>query len=85
MKKNIKKIQVVFNKDVPGALANWEGIMNVEKIGRVYNIITREYNEDFKAKLDKLDISFREEIDISLEDMFIYSVGGGEQYEELLK
>ena len=85
MKKNIKRIQVVFNKEVPEGLANWEGIMNVEKIGRVHNIITKEYNEAFKAKLDKLDISFREEIDMSLEDMFIYSVGGGEQYEEILK
>lgn len=37
----------------------------------------------FLNKLDSCGIMFREEIDLSLEDMFIYSVGEEVNYEEL--
>lgn len=85
MKKNIKKIQAAFKDKVPENLNDWKEVMYVEKIGRVYNIITKQYNADFKDKLNKCGILFSEEIDMSLEDMFIYSVGGDARYEEILK
>lgn len=59
--------------------------MHIEKIGRIYNIITKRYNDDFKDKLNNCGILFSEEVDMSLEDMFIYSVGGAGIYEEILK
>lgn len=85
MKKNIRKIQVVFKDEFPKGLEEWDEIITIEKIGRVYNIVTKNYNEEFINKLSSLNIMFQEEIDLSLEDMFIYSVGGDVNYEELFK
>lgn len=85
MKKTIRKIQTVFKEKAPEDIKKWDGVIKVEKIGRVYNIITNKYDEAFKKKLDDSGISFKEEIGMSLEDMFIYAVGGGLEYEEILK
>lgn len=85
MKKTIRKVQVVFKDKVPEDIEKWNGVFKVEKVGRVYSIVTNKYDEEFKKKLDNSGISFKEEIGMSLEDMFIYSVGGGVEYEEILK
>lgn len=85
MKNRIRKIQVVFKGKVPENLENWDEIIKVEKIGRVYNIITKEYNTSFQKKLHDCEVMFQEEIDLSLEDMFIYSIGGDIDYEEIFK
>lgn len=85
MKNRIRKIQVVFKDKVPEDLENWDEIIKVEKIGRVYNIITKEYNTSFQEKLHDCEVMFQEEIDLSLEDMFIYSIGGDIDYEEIFK
>ncbi|EDS76138.1 ABC transporter, ATP-binding protein [Clostridium botulinum C str. Eklund] len=83
MKQSIRKIQVVFKENPPKDLEKWDDLINVEKIGRVHNIVTKNYGEEFLNKLDSCGIMFREEIDLSLEDMFIYSVGEEVNYEEL--
>ncbi|KGM98708.1 ABC transporter ATP-binding protein [Clostridium botulinum] len=83
MKETIRKIQVVFKEEAPKDLSRWNDVMNVEKIGRVYNIVTNNYGKEFLDKLNSCGIMFQEEIDLSLEDMFIYSVGGDVNYEEL--
>lgn len=85
MKKSIRKIQVVFKDEAPEDLQNWEEVIKTEKVGRVYNIVTKDYNKEFMDKLNNCEVIFQEEIDLSLEDMFIYSVGGDVNYEELFK
>ncbi len=85
MKKSIRKIQVVFKDEAPEDLQNWEEVIKTEKVGRVYNIVTKDYNKKFMDKLNNCEVIFQEEIDLSLEDMFIYSVGGDVNYEELFK
>jgi len=85
MKRNIRKIQIVFKEEAPEDLACWKEIINVSQVGRVYNIITKEYTEELKSKLSGENIVFAEEIDLSLEDMFIYSIEGEEGYEEIFK
>lgn len=85
MKRKIRKIQVVFNNSAPADLGNWEDVVKVEKVGRVYTIITKNYSEALKEKLLKAHIAFQEEIDLSLEDMFIYSIGEENGYEEIFK
>lgn len=85
MKKTIRKVQTVFKEKAPEDIEKWDGVIKVEKVGRVYNIITNKYDEAFKKKLEDSGISFKEEIGMSLEDMFIYAVGGGLEYEEILK
>lgn len=85
MKNKIRKIQVVFKDKAPEDLGSWDEIIKVEKIGRVYNIVTKEYNTSFQKKLYDCELMFQEEIDLSLEDMFIYSIGGDIDYEEIFK
>lgn len=81
MKKNIKKLQVVFEKEINVEDLNFEEIDVVTKVGRVYNLVTKEYSDELIKKINKLNPIFIEEIDLSLEDMFIHAIGEEENYE----
>lgn len=85
MKTNIRKLQVVFKDTAPDDLKLLEGVTNVEQVGRVYYIITSKYSEDFKSTLLRKKAEFIEELDLSLEDMFLYSVGGDMKHAEIFK
>lgn len=74
MKNKIKKIQVAFKNDISEKSLNFKGVSKVSKIGRVFTIITEEYDENFIKELNKYNPLFIEEIDLSLEDIFIYKV-----------
>ena len=74
MKNKIKKIQVAFDEPVYEEDLNLKGIFKISRIGRVFNIITDEYDEEFINSLNKFKPLFIEEIDLSLEDIFIYKV-----------
>lgn len=75
MKKNVRKLQIVFAEEAPNDLKEWPGVMAVEQIGRVYHVITREYSQGFEARLKRHQLLLLEEVDLSLEDMYIYSAG----------
>lgn len=78
MKANIKKLQVVFNQDVPVDLSDWEDIHTVEKVGRVYYIITQKYSKDLEDRLYKAGAKFIEQMNLSLEEIFVYTSEEGE-------
>lgn len=83
MKKKIRKLQCVFKDDANidfTSLSKEEGILHVDKVGKVYSVITENYSEELKNRLES-NAMFVEEIDLSLEDMFIYSVGSEIDYE----
>lgn len=82
MKYKIKKIQVAFKEDIKEENFRLKGVVKITKIGRVFTIITEEYDEDFLKKLEKYDPLFIEEIDLSLEDIFIYKVDKEEHCNE---
>lgn len=74
MKNKIKKIQVAFDEPVYEEDLNLKGIFKISKVGRVFTIITDEYDEEFLKGLNKFNPLFVEEVDLSLEDIFIYKV-----------
>lgn len=74
MKNKIKKIQVAFDEPVYEEDLNMKGIFKISKVGRVFTIITDEYDEKFLESLNKFKPLFVEEVDLSLEDIFIYKV-----------
>lgn len=74
MKNKIKKIQVAFDEPVYEEDLNLNGIFKISKVGRVFTIITDEYDEEFLKGLNKFKPLFVEEVDLSLEDIFIYKV-----------
>lgn len=84
MKNKIKKLQVAFIDDAPEDIDKWEEIIKANKVGRVYHLITKDYNEELMDKLKKLRVHFIEELDLSLEDMFLYTLGEEDYYEEVL-
>lgn len=84
IKKNVKKIQVAFDMPVYEEDLNLEGIFNISQVGRVFTIITDRYNEDFKEKIAKFKPLFIEEINLNLEEVFIYKLGG-KSCEEIFK
>lgn len=71
MKTKIKKIQVAFDEPVYEEDLKLKGIFKLSKVGRVFTIITDEYDENFLNNLNKFKPLFVEEIDLSLED-YIY-------------
>jgi ABC-2 type transport system ATP-binding protein len=74
MKNKIKKIQVAFDEPVYEEDLKLKGIFRISRVGRVFTIITDEYDEEFIKSLEKFKPLFIEEIDLSLEDIFIYKV-----------
>lgn len=83
MKNKIKKIQTAFNEEIDIDKINLPGIIKYEKIGRVYTFITEQYDDSFINKLKELKPLFIEEIDLSLEDVFIYKVDKEDKNEEV--
>ena len=74
MKNRIKKLQVAFDEPVYEEDLDLKGIFKISKVGRVFTIITDEYDEAFIKSLNKFKPLFVEEVDLSLEDIFIYKV-----------
>ncbi|NFS12259.1 ABC transporter ATP-binding protein [Clostridium botulinum] len=85
MKNKIKKIQVAFDKPTYEEDLNLKGIFKISKVGRVFTIITDQYDEEFRKALNKFNPLFMEEIDLSLEDVFIYKVDKEENNEKIFK
>lgn len=85
MKNKIKKIQVAFDEPVYEDDLKLKGIFKISKVGRVFTIITDEYDGEFIKSLEKFKPLFIEEIDLSLEDIFIYKVDKEDNDEKIFK
>lgn len=79
LKQKVKKMQVMFNGEVE---INHPSIVSIEKIGRVHYLVTNNYDSSIVRYIESLGASFVEEVGMSLEDMFLYTVGG--EYSELV-
>ncbi|WP_099188671.1 ABC transporter ATP-binding protein [Tepidibacter mesophilus] len=75
MKNSIKKIQVLFEEKAQDEIKEWDEVLCVESIGRITYIIVKDYSKELQLRLKDKGAKFIEEIDLSLEDVFIYSVG----------
>ena len=84
MKKKIKKIQVAFDAPVYEEDLNIKGIFKMSRIGRVFTLLVDNYGEEFMEEINKFKPLFVEEIDLTLEDIFIYKLDEGDINEEIL-
>ena len=80
--KSVKKIQVAFDMPVYEEDLNLPGVFKISHVGRVFTIITEKYDEEFKRQLSKFKPLFVEEINLCLEDVFIYKVQEDDEYNE---
>lgn len=85
LRKNIKKIQIAFDKPMYEEDFKIEGVTSIKSVGRIFTLITTNCNEDFIKKLENMRPLFIEEIDLSLEEIFISKLGGEVDYEEIFK
>lgn len=76
LKTKVRKIQVAFKDSIPEEILNHKDILNIENKGRVYQIITNDNIDDFIALINKHNPILLETIDMSLEEIFIYKMGG---------
>lgn len=84
MKSKIRKLQVVFRKGVPEDFSELKNIISIDQTGSIVQLVTSKYDSELKSTLSMMGAEYIEDIDLSLEDMFIYSIGGSLDYEEIL-
>lgn len=71
------KLQVVFENDIPVFPKDME-ILHVSNIGRVYTIIIRDSQKNAIQKLRQFSPLMVDALPLSLEEIFIYELGGAE-------
>lgn len=85
IKRNIKKIQVAFDMPVYEEDLTFPGIFNISQVGRVFTIVIEDNDDEFKNFIKRFNPLFVEEIDLSLEEVFINRIEGKASDEEIFK
>lgn len=84
MKEKMKKLQIAFDGPVyEEDLHIIKGIFKLSKVGRVFTIITDNYSKEFLNEINKFNPLFIEEVDLDLEDIFVYRLGEEDINEEV--
>ena len=73
IKENVKKLQVIFQENLKDKIEDIDDIINIEKVGSVYYLITDNYGEKIIADLKNLGAERIENIGLTLEEIFIYT------------
>jgi ABC-2 type transport system ATP-binding protein len=85
LKSNVRKIQVAFKNGIPEEIENNPDILKIENRGKVYEIIVNENIDAFIENIKKYNPILLETIDMSLEEIFIYKMGGvGYGFEDII-
>ena len=85
LKSNVRKIQVAFKNGIPSEIENNTDILAIENRGKVYEIIVNENIDGFMENIKKYNPILLETIDMSLEEIFIYKMGGvGYGFEDII-
>ena len=85
LKSNVRKIQVAFKGDIPEKIKNNPDILKIENRGKVYEIIVNDNVDVFMEDLEKQKPILLDTIDMSLEEIFVYKMGGvGYVFEDII-
>ena len=76
LQENIVKLQVVWNTPEPPALPPEMNVLHVSNVGRVYTYIVRGNAAAVSTALSVLQPMMLEALPLSLEEIFIYELGG---------
>ena len=76
LQENIVKLQVVWNTPEPPALPPEMNVLHVSNVGRVYTYIVRGSAAAVSTALSVLQPMMLEALPLSLEEIFIYELGG---------
>ncbi|MDP4182651.1 MAG: ABC transporter ATP-binding protein [Bacillota bacterium] len=81
LKKKVKKLQIIFEYGAPEHILKSREICEINKIGSIYYITTRDYSHEFEEKIKACGITLMEEIDINLEEICVNLFGVEGVYE----
>ena len=70
------KLQIAFREDTPPELPADLQILHTSNLGRIYTYIVRGSSEEVLKRFNTLDPLFSEALPLSLEEIFIYEMGG---------
>ncbi len=73
---NILKMQVVFQEPEMPKMPEEMNVLHVTKVGRIYTLIIRGNMEEIKAQIATYNPILMEALPLSLEEIFIYELGG---------
>lgn len=73
LKRNICKLQVVFPEGAPEGFCDRPEILDVSNVGKIYTVIVDNGDNELAGQYKELGASFVENLEISLEELFIYS------------
>ena len=76
LKSNVRKIQVAFKGELPEDIKNNKHILRVDSIGRIHQIVVKDNLETVMEAIKIHNPILLETIDMSLEEIFIYEMGG---------
>lgn len=74
---NVSKVQLAFEQGMPVLPETFE-VMHMSNIGRVYTLIVKGDPDQTKAELEKLHPLFTDVLPLTLEEIFIYEMGGAD-------
>ena len=70
------KLQIAFRQEFPPVLPEDIHVLHRSNLGRVYTYIVRGGPEDVMARFAVYDPLFQEALPLSLEEIFVYEMGG---------
>lgn len=76
IKGGICKYQISFKENKDELLNSINGLLNITKTGSVYNLIIKGNNDEILNYLEGLSPILLERISLTLEEVFIYELGG---------
>lgn len=76
LKGDVHKYQLVLTDDAAERLDDMENILHKTKVGSVYNVIVRGDSTETDRQMQGLMPSLCERISLTLEEVFIYELGG---------
>lgn len=85
LKGSVHKYQVVFGDNVPENLESIENVLNVSNTGSVYSIIMKGSDFECDNIMSRFTPIVCEKISLTLEEVFIYELGGlGYDYKNII-
>lgn len=76
LKGSVRKYQLVFREDMSERLQTIPAVLHVSRIGSVYNVIAKGSEEETDRIMNALSPVVCEKISLTLEEVFIYELGG---------
>ena len=76
LKGNVHKYQMVIDDECARKLEQNENVLHISKTGAVYNVIIRGDAQETYENMRSLSQVLCEKISLTLEEVFIYELGG---------